>query len=40
MSLQKFCQRPVVTISPEMTVADACQAMWGKNVGCVTAVEA
>jgi CBS domain-containing protein len=40
MSLQKFCQWPVVTITPEMTVATACQRMWEKNIGCVVAVEA
>ena len=40
MSLQKFCERPVVTISPEMTIVEACHMMWEKNVGCVVAVEA
>lgn len=40
MSLQKFCQWPVVTIAPEMTVATACQMMWEKNIGCVVAGEA
>ncbi len=40
MSLQKFCQRPVVTISPEMSLVDACQTMWEKNVGCVVVIDA
>ncbi len=40
MSLQQFCQRPVVTVSPEMSIVEACHLMWEKNVGCVVAVEA
>jgi CBS domain-containing protein len=39
MSLQKFCERPVVTISPEQNIVEACQLMREKNVGCVIAVE-
>jgi CBS domain-containing protein len=39
MSLQKFCEQPVVTISPEMTMVEACQLMWEKNIGCVVVVE-
>jgi CBS domain-containing protein len=40
VSLQKFCERPVVTIAPEMTIVEACQRMWEKNVGCVIAIDA
>ncbi len=40
MSLQKFCQWPVVTIAPEMMIADACEMMWEKNIGSVVAVDA
>jgi CBS domain-containing protein len=39
MSLQKFCTRPVVTVSPEQTIAAACQLLREKNVGCLVAVE-
>jgi CBS domain-containing protein len=39
MSLEKFCERSVVTISPEQNVIAACQLMREKNVGCLVAVE-
>ncbi len=39
MSLQKFCERPVVTVSPEQNVTAACQLLREKNVGCLVAVE-
>jgi CBS domain-containing protein len=39
MSLQKFCQRPVVTIAPEQTIAEACRLLRDKNVGCLVATE-
>lgn len=39
MSLQKFCERPVVTISPEQTIVEACLLLREKNVGCLVAVE-
>jgi CBS domain-containing protein len=39
MSLQNFCQRPVVTISPEHTITEACQLLRDKNVGCLVATE-
>lgn len=39
MSLQQFCQRPVVTISPEQNIVEACQLMRTKNVGCLVAAE-
>jgi CBS domain-containing protein len=40
MSLQKFCERPLVTISSAMSIVEACQMMWEKNVGCVIAIDA
>ena len=39
MSLQKFCERPVVTVSPEQNMVEACRLMKEKNVGCLVAVE-
>ena len=39
MSLQKFCERPVVTIALEQNITEACQLMREKNVGCLVAVE-
>lgn len=39
MSLQKFCERPVVTVSPEQNIVEAGQLMREKNVGCLVAVE-
>jgi hypothetical protein len=35
MSLQAFCQKRVVTISPERSIAEACWIMKDKSVGCV-----
>jgi CBS domain-containing protein len=37
MSLQTFCGKRVVTISPERSVAEACWLMKEKNVGCLIA---
>ncbi len=37
MSLQKFCQRPVVTISPEKNIVEACHLLQEKNIGCLVA---
>ena len=39
MSLQKFCERPVVTISPAQTVVEACQLLWEMNLGCLVVEE-
>lgn len=39
MSLQKFCERPVITISPEQNIVEACQLLRDKNIGCLLAVE-
>jgi len=39
MSLQKFCQRPIVTISPEKNALEACHLLREKNVGCLVAEE-
>jgi CBS domain-containing protein len=39
MSLQQFCTRSVVTISPDKPAADACRLLQEKNVGCVVATD-
>lgn len=39
MSLQNFCERPVVTVSPEQNIIAACQLLREKNVGCLVVVE-
>ena len=39
MSLQKFCQQPVITIAPEQTIFEACQMLREKNVGCLVVQE-
>lgn len=39
MSLQKFCERPVVTISPEQSILEACQLLRDRNIGCLVAVD-
>ena len=35
MSLREFCQKRVVTISPERSIAEACWVMKDKNIGCL-----
>lgn len=37
MSLRAFCQKRVVTISPERSIAEACWVMKDKNIGCLVA---
>jgi CBS domain-containing protein len=37
MSLENFCRKPVVKISPEKNVAEACRAMEENNIGCLIA---
>ena len=39
MSLQQFCKRTVVTIAPDQPIAEACQLLREKNVGCLVATE-
>lgn len=39
MSLQQFCQRPVVTVSPRSNIVDACHVMAQDNIGCIVAQE-
>jgi CBS domain-containing protein len=39
MSLQKFCERPVVTIAPEQTIIEACQLLREMNLGCLMVEE-
>jgi CBS domain-containing protein len=40
MSLQRFCQRAVVTVAPDQSVTEACRLLQEKNVGCIVATEA
>ena len=35
MSLQRFCQKPVVKVAPDGNVTEACTMMGTKNVGCL-----
>lgn len=37
MSLKAFCRKPLVKISPEANIAEACRLMEQKNVGCLVA---
>ncbi len=39
MSLEMFCRRPVVTISPRSSVYEACQLLREKKIGCLIAQE-
>lgn len=39
MSLQQFCERTVVTITPDQPITEACRLLQEKNVGCVVATE-
>lgn len=39
MSLQEFCRRRVVTVSPKSNIVDACQLMARNNIGCMVAEE-
>lgn len=35
MSLQRFCQKPVVKIAPDNNILDACSMMAANNIGCL-----
>ena len=37
MSLQTYCHKPVVRISPETNITEACQLMEQNNIGCLVA---
>lgn len=37
MSLQEFCRKPVVKISPEKRITDACRMLKENNIGCIIA---
>jgi CBS domain-containing protein len=39
MSLRKFCERPLITITPPQTIAIACQLLQEKNIGCLVVEE-
>ena len=35
MSLQTYCKKPIIRISPETNIAEACQLMEQNNIGCL-----
>ena len=37
MSLQEFCRKPVIEISADANITEACRLMEQKNVGCLLA---
>jgi CBS domain-containing protein len=37
MSLQAYCRKPVVRISPETNITEACQLLEQNNIGCLIA---
>ena len=37
MSLKSYCRKPVVTISPETSITEACQLMEQNHIGCLIA---
>ncbi len=37
MSLQTYCRKPLVRISPETNIIEACQLMAQNNTGCLIA---
>jgi CBS domain-containing protein len=39
MALQKFCQRPIVTVPPETTILEACRLLEGHKIGCLLVEE-
>lgn len=40
MSLQQFCQRSVITVSPDQTVVEACRLLAERNIGCLVVADA
>lgn len=39
MSLREFCQRKVISISPESNILEACRLMETNNIGCLVVQE-
>jgi CBS domain-containing protein len=39
MSLQRFCQRPIVSVAPDRPIRAACQLLEAHNVGCLLVEE-
>jgi CBS domain-containing protein len=37
MSLQNFCRKPLVTVSPDANITKACHLMEQNNIGCLVA---
>jgi CBS domain-containing protein len=39
MALQRFCKRPIVAVTPEKTILDACRLLEERNIGCLLVEE-
>ena len=39
MSLREFCQRKVISLSPESNIVEACRLMATNNIGCLVVQE-
>jgi CBS domain-containing protein len=39
MALQRFCKRPIVTVTPEKTILEACRLLEERNIGCLLVEE-
>lgn len=39
MSLREFCQRKIISISPEINIVEACRLMDTNNIGCLVVQE-
>ena len=37
MSLQNYCQKPVIRVAPDTNITEACQLMEQNNIGCLIA---
>ena len=37
MSLQSYCQKPLIRVAPDTNITEACQLMEQNNVGCLIA---
>jgi predicted transcriptional regulator len=37
MSLENFCRKPLIKVSPDMSITKACRLMEQNNIGCLVA---
>jgi CBS domain-containing protein len=37
MSLENFCRKPLIKVSPDMSITKACHPMEQNNIGCLVA---